>query len=89
MMNLKNTANVFFFFYLPECVMIPNFDNKHIMQSILNNKVKSLIPNRIQAVVHDLHKEIKNEAKLCSAANKNHSTTEDLRSQEHEAEMQR
>ena len=78
-MNLKNTANVFFFFYLPECVMIPNFDNKHIMQSILNNKVKSLIPNRIQAVVHDLHKEIKNEAKLCSAANKNHSTTEDFK----------
>ena len=41
--------------------MIPNFDNKHIMQSILNNKVKSLIPNRIQVVVHNLEKEINNK----------------------------
>lgn len=38
--------------------MVIDFKNEHVMQSILNNKVKSLIPNRIQAVVNNLRETI-------------------------------
>lgn len=41
--------------YLPKCVMVPNFQNEHIMQSILYYKVKCLIPDWIQAFIHNLH----------------------------------
>lgn len=46
-------------YYLAKSVVVPDFKYEHVMQSILDNKVESLIPNRIQVIINNLRKEKK------------------------------